>query len=279
MNVDLNQFIDTIWNNIDTVDGMLYSGTDHWVSSTYEHTKPINAITGKYFKDREDIILSNIRWNYGFESTGWVTKRQVERNRLTLTKDSFPVYLSPNKIVYNTDHIEQIAFRNQASEIEYNIDYKRDNVIDAWIDRLGCRILHDGCDPAYVMEIDCIHIPYWNQFRNRETYYHTLFHELAHWTGHRNRMKRKGICENVDLESKRYKKEEIIAELASVMLCNHFDVNVGFKTSISYINGYNDGSFTDSRDKVVRLCEKAYRIYQYLITKGCYSDENVAKYL
>lgn len=274
MNVDLEKFIETIWDNINTVDGTLYSGTDHWVSSTYEHTAPINVFTQKPFKDKDDIILSNIRWNYGFESTGWVTAQQVKQRQLQLTKDSFPVYLSHKNVVYNTDHIAGLNYRNAASYIQYNIDCEseRDDNIEQLIRRLRCKILHDGCDPAYIMELDRIHFPYWNQFRNKQTYYHTLFHEIAHWSGHRKRLNRKGIRETVDLDSKRYKKEEIIAELASVMLCIHFNVDVGFKTSISYINGYSNYQLTDTREKIVKLCTNAYQIYQYIVNKDCYEE-------
>ena len=263
MNIDIIKFVDTIYNQLDYIDGTLYSGTDHWVSAPYEMIAPVNAITGKSFKTRDDIILSNIRWDYGFESSGWITDEQLRDNNYTLTEKGFPIYLSSKRIVYNVDHVNEIEYYNQASEIEYNIDAKRLEYIEHWIDRLQCNVLHDGCDPAYVMEIDKIHLPFWNQFRNRETYYQSLFHEIAHWTGHKKRLNRKGIAEGVDVNSNRYKKEEIIAELASLMLCIKFNINVGYKNSISYIQGYATDK-TKTKKQLTKLSLQALEVVNYL---------------
>ena len=263
MRIDINKFVDTIYSQINTVDGTLYSGTDHWISAPYDMIAPINAITGQSFKTRDDIILSNIRWDYGFESSGWITEEQLHQNKYTISPKGFPVYLSSKRVVYNVDHVVELTYHNQASEIVYNIDTERLTNIERWINRLQCNVLHDGCDPAYVMEIDKIHIPYWNQFRNRETYYHTLFHEIAHWTGHKKRLNRKGIAGGVDTDSERYKKEEIVAELASVMLCLKFNIKVGYKTSLSYIQGYATDEMK-TKKSIRKFTMQAYEIVLYL---------------
>ena len=53
------------------------------------------------------------------------------------------------------------------------------------------------------------------QFPDAATYYGTLFHELAHWTGHETRENRKLGSR---FGSDRYAFEELVAELASAML-------------------------------------------------------------
>jgi len=54
--------------------------------------------------------------------------------------------------------------------------------------REGPRIAHDGGNEAfYRVEADSVHMPPRNAFFGSEEYYGTLFHELAHSTGHRSR--------------------------------------------------------------------------------------------
>jgi antirestriction protein ArdC len=66
---------------------------------------------------------------------------------------------------------------------------------------------------------DTVGMPPMQKFESAETYYATLFHELAHSTGHPSRVGREGI-ENVNsFASESYSKEELIAEMSSAFLC------------------------------------------------------------
>jgi len=49
-----------------------------------------------------------------------------------------------------------------------------------------------------------------------ETFYSTLFHEMAHWTGHPSRLNRE-LSNRFGDDA--YAMEELIAELASAFLC------------------------------------------------------------
>lgn len=56
-------------------------------------------------------------------------------------------------------------------------------------------------------------------FHSSEEYYSTLFHELAHSTGHAKRLHRDNFDNPVSFGSESYSKEELIAEMTAAMLC------------------------------------------------------------
>ena len=67
----------------------------------------------------------------------------------------------------------------------------------------------------YVPAFDFINMPRKERFKTSGDYYCTLFHEMAHWTGHKNRLDRdfKGR-----FGDESYAFEELIAEMGSAFL-------------------------------------------------------------
>jgi antirestriction protein ArdC len=82
---------------------------------------------------------------------------------------------------------------------------------------------------------DIVGIPNLNEFDSSQAYYETLFHELAHSTGHASRLKR-------DLATKtdkyNYSIEELTAEIAASMLCSEFGLQRTDKRDIAYIQSW-----------------------------------------
>ncbi len=81
----------------------------------------------------------------------------------------------------------------------------------------GASIAHQAMDRAYYSPVrDEIHLPLREQFATAGAYYATALHELGHWSGHESRLKR-------DLShafgSEGYAREELRAEIASMILC------------------------------------------------------------
>lgn len=77
-------------------------------------------------------------------------------------------------------------------------------------------IKHGGNRAFYSLDTDYVQMPPYECFRDRESYYATLSHEMAHWTRHQSRLDR-------DLGRKRfgdegYAMEELVAELSSAFL-------------------------------------------------------------
>jgi antirestriction protein ArdC len=80
-------------------------------------------------------------------------------------------------------------------------------------------IRHGGNRAYYAHEVDYVQMP---PFRDAESYYSTLAHEMTHWTKHSSRIAR-------DLGRKQwgdegYAQEELVAELGAAFLCADLDL-------------------------------------------------------
>jgi len=71
----------------------------------------------------------------------------------------------------------------------------------------------------YSPNSDTVGMPARGLFHSSEEYYSTLFHELAHSTGHAKRLHRDNFDNPVSFGSDSYSKEELIAEMTAAMLC------------------------------------------------------------
>lgn len=81
-------------------------------------------------------------------------------------------------------------------------------------------IVHGGDRACYYPSLDKVNMPNLSDFEGSEEYYSTLFHELAHSTGHTNRLNRKEVMGLDYFGSHNYSLEELTAELTSTFLCS-----------------------------------------------------------
>jgi antirestriction protein ArdC len=92
--------------------------------------------------------------------------------------------------------------------------------------------------PTYEFATDILTMLRPERFCTPEDYYKSMFHELAHSTGHKERLARRfGRKEKVS--RKLYAMEDIIAELTSLFLC--YDAEIGesqLLRSVDYIRSY-----------------------------------------
>lgn len=79
--------------------------------------------------------------------------------------------------------------------------------------------IEKGPRACYSPSLDCVTVPSLTRFERAEEYYSTLFHELAHSTGHKTRLDRKGIETVAPYGSPDYSREELVAEMTAAFLC------------------------------------------------------------
>lgn len=78
----------------------------------------------------------------------------------------------------------------------------------------------------YVPSVDYVNMPSVSSFRTVEQYYQTLFHELIHSTGHRDRLNRPDLAENMAVKGAAgYAREELTAEMGAAFLCGAAGLN------------------------------------------------------
>jgi len=79
-------------------------------------------------------------------------------------------------------------------------------------------IVHRGTRACYAPSMDLVAMPPRETFQTPAHYYGTLFHELAHSTGHRSRLNRDSLTKLASFGSHEYSKEELVAEMGSAFL-------------------------------------------------------------
>lgn len=89
----------------------------------------------------------------------------------------------------------------------------------------------------YLPAVDFINVPEVKHFDTAEDWVTTMFHELAHSTGHPSRLNRfdKGFLMPSKSE---YAQEELIAEFAAAFLCATCDITQTIDNSSAYISGW-----------------------------------------
>ena len=93
--------------------------------------------------------------------------------------------------------------------------------IEALTVKSGVKLQFGGDRAYYSPSQDYIAMPHKTQFNSEASYYATLLHELAHWSGHKSRLDR-------DLSGRfgneAYAAEELIAELSAAFLCARYSI-------------------------------------------------------
>src|SRR5690606_18436020 len=100
-------------------------------------------------------------------------------------------------------------------------------------------ITHGGSRAFYRPGTDSVTMPPQNLFAMPEEYYATLFHELTHSTGHKDRLDRDGIRKPSSFGSAGYAREELIAEMGAAFLCSRS--GIGTRTidnAAAYLQGW-----------------------------------------
>lgn len=126
----------------------------------------------------------------------------------------------------------------------------------------GAQIQHVPGDRAYYRpSTDSITLPERNQFPAADAYYATALHEVGHWTGHPSRLDR-------DLShpfgSEGYAREELRAEIASLMLGERLDIGHDPEQHTAYVGSWIKALKEDPKE-IFRAAADAERIAGYVM--------------
>ena len=130
----------------------------------------------------------------------------------------------------------------------------------------NCPVIKHGKQEAYYHPLkDYVNMPKQGSFASIESYYHVLFHELIHSTGHQSRLNRKEITENVNYGSELYSLEELTAEIGACFLGSTSGIGIAdFDNSLSYIKGWLEVLKNDKRI-FVYAASRAQRAVNFIL--------------
>lgn len=261
---------------------LIKAGTAPWQQSwetTNHSTFPISAITRKPYNGINALILFFAAQKHQYSDNRWVTFNQVASKNGKIKKGSKGIkcmFYTPvehestddeaNKrpfvvkhfVLFNVEQTEGIDWNDN----EPNHQWDSNNTAESIIANSHAVIKHRSQNDAYYNpSTDEIYLPNKTQFVNASGYYDVALHELGHWTGHSSRLNRK-IEGTFGTES--YAKEELCAEIASMMIASTIGLPHNAENHAAYCNSWIKLLENDPRE-IFRAASAASKVKDYLI--------------
>jgi antirestriction protein ArdC len=165
--------------------------------------------------------------------------------------------------VFNLEQTTGIDIPKEEA-IDFNPIEECESLTKSYLDREAIPLVNRESQAYYSPVTDVINMPRRETFINVPSYYATLFHEIAHSTGHKRRLDR---LEKTGFGSGPYAKEELVAELTSAFFCADFGIdNSVFDNSVAYIQAWMKRLKEDPA-LIIESSSKARKAYQF-ITEG-----------
>lgn len=221
---------------------------------------PKNMLTQLAYRGINVFLLAIASWSQGYQSSYWVTFNQAlqlggsvkkgEKSSMVLfwkeyktadrtTGDPKTVPVLRYFRVFNVQQCDGIAIPDVTDQppLAFTPIEAAERIVEGFEGRPDIR--YEGLKPHYRPVSDQVVIPDKTRFISVEEFYSTLFHELAHSTGHQRRLGR-GVDTNLQpFGSPDYSKEELIAEMAATYLCAHAKIEPAtIQNSAAYIQGW-----------------------------------------
>jgi antirestriction protein ArdC len=254
---------------------------------------PMNLISKKPYRGINTFILGAT----GFSSPYWLTFKQASEKRGQIKKGStgFPIVFwnwmnkkskdegeDAEKIkkvpflryytVFNLDQCEGILPPEECEDREITKLEAPEFIVENMPQR---PTIHHGESRAYYRpSTDSINMPRQETFIGDEEYYSTLFHELIHSTGHKNRLNRHEKITNHMFGSQDYSKEELVAEMGSAFLCGVSDIEPSvIENQTAYINGWLKKLQSDKK-LLIQAAAQAQKAADFILNNNYEEVEN-----
>jgi antirestriction protein ArdC len=250
----------------DSIVAMIDAGTAPWLKPWKGSDAPRN-INGRPYRGINAIMLPFIAATRGYTSPVWLTYNMIKERNGTIKegqeKAHTPVYLwnwVKRKDATTGEETTFPIFKfflvwnlQQVDGIELPATEAREPVpvldaCEAIVAGMPNRpeITHGGNKACYWPALDKVSMPMRDDFVDAEKYYSTLFHELAHSTGHRSRLNRKEVDSPTYFGSHDYSREELVAELTACFLSAEAGIEGRtIENSAAYLAGWSKALRSD----------------------------------
>jgi antirestriction protein ArdC len=215
----------------------LESGVVPW-QKPWTTAMPCNLISQKDYRGI-NVWLTGMQ---GFPSKYWLTFNQCAKlgGRIVKGSKSTPITywnvgdekLNPKTgklskpfllryfSVFNLCQTEGIELPRALWDANKRSEFEVVSVADALIAGMPNPPAYQASDAAwYRPSVDTVGMPHRSSFTSPASFYATLFHELAHATGAKQRLHREAFDNLAIFGSESYSSEELVAELTSSYLC------------------------------------------------------------
>lgn len=261
-----------------------------WESGNPNGMLPMNPTTGKRYKGINTVHLLS----QGYSDNRWMTYNQAVATGAQVRKGEKGTsvqYWKFSEEQTKTDDNGKPIFDAQGKPLKINVMLERPRVFFAVVfnasqidglpilerpvhtwnphDRAeqmilgsGAQIFHGESDRAfYRPSTDTVHLPERSQFPTADNYYAVTLHELGHWTGHASRLDR-------DLAhpfgSEGYAKEELRAEIASMIIGDELGIGHNPELHVSYVKSWIK-ALQDDPMEIFRAAADAEKIMGFML--------------
>lgn len=169
--------------------------------------------------------------------------------------------------VFNAEQIEGIP-SIEKKEITWDPNQEAEKILK----NSGAVIENSNDDRAYYASLqDIIRLPKKEQFDTAGDYYGVALHELGHWTGHESRLDRDILN---PFGSQEYAKEELRAEIASMILGQELNIGRNLDHNVAYIQNWISVLENDPLE-LFRAATDAEKIFDLVLS---YQNERVQEH-
>lgn len=231
----------------------------------YATFNQISQAGGKLKKGSKSVIIQYFNIDVKHKTT-FVRISLQEYNQLSPVEQenydlkSFIKYFR----VFNIAHIENLdevkldaKITDETQELEdINLSESAEKFINKLKENKGLLLIHKKQNLACYSPInDTVTMPNTELFKDDVKYYSTLFHELIHWTGHPNRLKRFDL---VQCKKEKYAFEELVAEMGSMLIYFDYNFKDEFSNSLAYLKGWLKS--TEKTSERVEVLSEAFKL-------------------
>lgn len=288
---------DYVQSVADSLVKQMRAGTAPWMKpwTPGERYMPFNPVSGHEYHGMNALVLMGQSDAKGYADRRWLTYRQAEaagaqvrkgergtmvqfwkwqgmetvtdasgrpaldaqgKERKELVQYQRPRVFSA--VVFNAEQIDGLA---PAQERELAPEWQRHEVAEGIMRASGVEIEHREGDRAYYqLSTDKAVVPERRQFATADNYYATVLHELGHSTGHPSRLDRDL---SHPLGSEGYAKEELRAEIASLMLGDQLGIGHDPGQHAAYVKSWVKVLQDDPRE-IFRAAADAEKIVKHV---------------
>ena len=235
----------------------------------FQYPNPRNAFSGHEYQGINYLITLAQQIRNDWNDSRWLTKHQVLKEGGDVREGEIPttIYVYRGWVLIRVHHVYNLNQTTVALSAIPDIpsEATAEHILEAMSQRPDINYNPAMAGPAhYLPQEDLIVMPTIQQFERPEWYYDTLFHELAHSTGHHSRLGRfqQSAFPNGVPHSRG--REELIAEMTAGMLCHK--AGIGQRTienTAAYIQGWAETIRAD-RDLILQASYEAEQALKFI---------------
>lgn len=230
---------------------------------------PLNPTTGKNYRGMNALWLGM----QPYEDPRWMTLKQANNLNLKIPKDTKATMITfwknteerpmldaagqqvkdengrvkkefirlekpinTHAWVFNAEQVPGMPPLNETlQKFKANYEWSPVERAEAILNASKAEIKFGGNEAYYAPKPDFIQLPEKRQFPTATQFYATALHELGHWTGHETRLNR---IQTGDFGSPEYAREELRAEIASLMLGSETGIGHNFGQHAAYVDNW-----------------------------------------